>query len=120
QGGINLTIPIKRINLRKLNMALKHPFTTSFGTLQTKHFYIIEISDHEENKGYGESVAFISPWYTEDTVETNIHSMRDFLIPILNENTINNTHDVSDLYKLIKHNNIPKAILVTSKTTLYA
>src|SRR5699024_11840602 len=53
-----------------------------------KHFYIIEISDNEGNKGYGESVAFISPWYTEETVETNIHMMRDFLIPILKENTI--------------------------------
>lgn len=115
-----MTIPIKRINLRKLNMALKYPFTTSFGTLQTKHFYIIEISDNEGNKGYGESVAFISPWYTEETVETNIHMMRDFLIPILKENTINHPDDVSDLFKPIKRNNMAKAALETAIWDLYA
>src|SRR5690625_7165563 len=99
-----MTIPIKQINLRKLNMVLKHPFTTSFGTLQTKHFYVIEISDNEGNKGYGESVAFISPWYNEETVETNINMMRDLLIPILNENKINHQDAVYDLFINIKRN----------------
>src|SRR5699024_11428044 len=101
-----MTIPIKRINLRKLNMALNYPFTTSFGTLQTKHFYIIEISDNEGNKGYGESVAFIRLCYTEETVETNIHMMRDFLIPILKEKTIKHQVEVSYLLKPIKQNKI--------------
>src|SRR5699024_9461853 len=86
---------------------------------QTKHFYIIEISDHEENKGYGESVAFISPWYTEETVETNIHMMRDFLIPILKEDTINHPYDVSDLFKLIKRIRMAKVELETTIWNLY-
>src|SRR5699024_9676130 len=66
------------------------------------------------------SVAFISPWYTEETVETNIHMMRDFLIPILKENTINHPDDVSDLFKPIKRNSMAKAALETAIWDLYA
>src|SRR5699024_9762253 len=115
-----MTIPIKQITLRKLNMELKHPFTTSFGTMKSKHFYIVEISDHEGNKGYGESVSFIIHLYSEETVETNLHVMRDFLIPILKENTINHPDDVSKLFEPIKRHQMAKAALETAVWDLYA
>lgn len=115
-----MTIPIKQINLRKLNMELKHPFTTSFGTMQDKHFYITEIIDDKGNKGYGESVAFISPWYSEETVETNLHVMRDFLIPILQENEISHPDEVSKLFEPIKRHQMAKAALEGAVWDLYA
>src|SRR5690625_6145447 len=71
-------ISIKKINVRQLKMTLKNPFTTSFGTLQEKTFFIIEAVDADGNCGYGESVAFDSPWYTEETVKTNAHIIEDF------------------------------------------
>lgn len=115
-----MTIPIKQIKLRKLNMQLKHPFTTSFGTLQKKEFYITEISDGEGNLGYGESVAFISPWYSEETVKTNLHVMRDFLIPILKEKKLEHPDDVSKLFEPIKGHQMAKAALETAVWDLYA
>src|SRR5690625_1223953 len=115
-----MSIPIKEIKLRKLNMKLKHPFTTSFGTMQTKHFYIVEISDNEGNKGHGESVAFISPWYSEETVETNLHVMRDFLIPILKENTIDHPNEISKLFEPIKRHQMAKTTIETDEWNLYA
>src|SRR5699024_10959390 len=81
---------------------------------------VIEISDNEGNKGYGESVAFISPWYTEKTTETNIYMKSDCLIPILKENTINHPDDVSHLFKPIKRNKMAKAALETAIWDLYA
>lgn len=87
--------PIRTIKLRRLNMRLKHPFTTSFGTMQDKEFFIAEASDNQGKTGFGESVAFSKPWYSEETVETNLHVMKDVLIPILQHNEIAHPDDVS-------------------------
>ncbi|MEI3605004.1 o-succinylbenzoate synthase [Pseudogracilibacillus sp. SE30717A] len=113
-------MPIKQIRLRKLNMRLKHPFTTSFGTMQDRHFFITEVLDDRGNRGFGESVAFISPWYSEETVETNLHVMKDFLIPILQENEIKHPNDVSALFEPIKRNLMAKSALEGAIWDLYA
>lgn len=101
-------------------MMLNHPFSTSFGTVQEKDFYITEIIDNEGNSGFGESVAFTSPWYTEETVQTNLHIMEDFLIKILQDSKISHPSEVSELFKPIKRNNMAKAALETAIWDLYA
>lgn len=113
-------ISIKEIKLRKLKMKLKDPFTTSFGTLQEKTFFIIEAIDRAGKRGFGESVAFDSPWYTEETVQTNAHMIEDFLIPILCENEISHPDDVSALFSPIKGNNMAKAAIEGAVWDLYA
>ncbi|MBP1971386.1 O-succinylbenzoate synthase [Virgibacillus natechei] len=115
-----MAISIKQIKLRKLNMRLLNPFRTSFGTMQDKEFYITEAIDTHGNSGFGESVAFTSPWYTEETVQTNVHVMEDFLIKILQENKINHPDDVSKLFEPIKRNNMAKAALEGAVWDLYA
>ncbi|GGJ97076.1 o-succinylbenzoate synthase [Lentibacillus kapialis] len=112
--------PIKQIKLRKLNMHLKHSFTTSFGTMQDKDFFIAEAIDGEGNRGFGESVAFSYPWYSEETVGTNWHVMRDFLIPVLQDNAISHPDDVSALFEPIKRNNMAKSTLEGAVWDLYA
>ncbi|GAB3061224.1 o-succinylbenzoate synthase [Virgibacillus ainsalahensis] len=115
-----MTIPIKQIKLRKLKMRLKNPFMTSFGTIQDKEFYITETMDTDGRIGYGESVAFITPWYTEETVKTNLHVMKDFLIPILQDNEIKHPNQVSELFRPIKRNNMAKSALEGAIWDLYA
>jgi len=115
-----MEIPIKEIVLRQLKMTLNHPFTTSFGTMQDKEFFIIEAIDHEGNHGYGESVAFSTPWYTEETVQTTKHMINDFLIKILQENKISHPDDISDLFAPIKRNNMAKAAIEGAIWDLYA
>ncbi|RKQ18864.1 o-succinylbenzoate synthase [Oceanobacillus bengalensis] len=113
-------MPIKQITLRKVKMRLKNPFSTSFGTLQDKEFYIIEAIDYDGNHGYGESVAFTAPWYTEETTQTTVHMLEDFLIPILKENVINHPDDVFELFKPIRRNNMAKAAIEGAVWDLYA
>lgn len=120
KGVYTLTIPIKKIKLHHVNMMLNQPFSTSFGTVQEKSFYITEIIDDEGNSGFGESVAFTSPWYTEETTQTNLHIMEDFLIKILQEHKINHPSEVSELFKPIKRNNMAKAALETAIWDLFA
>lgn len=113
-------IPINKIILHKLKMRLNHPFTTSFGTVQDKEFFIIEAIDDDGNRGFGESVAFSSPWYTEETVQTTEHILEDFLIKILQRNKINHPDEISALFKPIKRNNMAKASLENAIWDLYA
>ncbi|MGP4073248.1 o-succinylbenzoate synthase [Piscibacillus sp. B03] len=112
--------PIQSIKLRKLEMALVAPFTTSFGTFHDKQFYIIETKDEDGNIGYGESVAFSSPWYNEETVKTNEHIIKDFLIPALKQTTLNHPEDVHPLFEKFRRNHMAKAAIEGAIWDLYA
>jgi o-succinylbenzoate synthase len=50
-------------------MPLKSPFSTHIQVVKDREGIIVEVIDHEGQKGYGEAVAFSSPWYTEKTVK---------------------------------------------------
>lgn len=117
---IQLVIPLQEFTLHRLNMALKDPFTTSFGTFQEKDFFITEVTDENGNRGFGESVAFTSPWYSEETVETNLHMMRDFLIPIIANNPVTHPQEVNGLFASIKGNNMAKSAVEGAIWDLYA
>ncbi|AMQ06113.1 MULTISPECIES: o-succinylbenzoate synthase [Sporosarcina] len=111
---------IKEINIRKMKMRMKHPFTTSFGTFQDKDFLLLEVKDELGNTGWGESVAFHSPWYSEETLETNLHMIRDFLIPIVLGREIGHPDEVSELFAAIRKNNMAKSTLEGAIWDLYA
>lgn len=115
-----MTIPIKKITMRKLKMKLNHPFKTSFGTVKDKEFFILEATDHDGNRGYGESVAFSTPWYTEETTKTTEHIITDFLIKILRENEFTHPDELSALFAPIRGNNMAKAAIEGAIWDLYA
>lgn len=111
---------IKEINVRKMRMTLKHPFTTSFGTFHEKEFLLLEAVDELGNTGWGESVAFHSPWYNEETLETNLHMIRDFLVPIVLDRQIDHPEEVNDLFQAIRKNNMAKSTVEGAIWDLYA
>ncbi|MDY0407583.1 o-succinylbenzoate synthase [Virgibacillus soli] len=113
-------MPIQKIVLHKLKMRLNKPFSTSFGTINDKEFFIIEAIDDEGNHGFGESVAFTTPWYTEETTETCFHILQNFLIPLLRENKITHPNDISQLFSVIKRNNMAKAAIEGAIWDLHA
>ncbi|MFD1739463.1 o-succinylbenzoate synthase [Bacillus salitolerans] len=113
-------ISIREVTLHRLVMRLKNPFTTSFGTFQDKEFFVIEMEDEAGESGFGESVAFSSPWYSEETVETNKHMMEQFLIPLLVESPIDHPDEVSKRFEKIRRNNMAKSALEGAVWDLYA
>jgi o-succinylbenzoate synthase len=116
----NPSFTIREVILHRMVMRLKDPFTTSFGTFQEKEFFIIEMIDDAGNCGFGESVAFTSPWYSEETVETNKHMMETFLIPLLLDTPIHHPDEVSERFQSIRRNNMAKAALEGAVWDLYA
>lgn len=113
-------LAIDKIVLKRLAMRLKQPISTSYGTFQDREFFLIEVHDGEGKIGYGESVAFSTPWYTEETVVTTEHVMTEFLIPLLFKNPIEHPNEVFDRFQGIRRNNMAKAALEGAIWDLYA
>ncbi|MFJ5769084.1 o-succinylbenzoate synthase [Psychrobacillus sp. NPDC093180] len=111
---------IKEINIRKMKMKMKSPFSTSFGTFQDKEFLLLEVTDELGNTGWGESTAFHSPWYNEETLETNLHMIRDFLIPLVLDKEFAHPDEVNELFAPLRKNNMAKATVEGAIWDLYA
>lgn len=111
---------IKEITLRHLKMRMKFPFTTSFGTMQDKEFILLEAKDENGNSGWGESVAFHSPWYSPETIKTNWHMLEDFLIPGILNKDIQHPDELLDMFSHIRQNNMAKSTLEGAVWDLYS
>lgn len=111
---------IQNITIRHLKMKMKAPFTTSFGTFVNKEFLLLETTDELGNKGWGESVAFDSPWYNEETYKTNWIILEDFLIPLVKGKDIKHPDEINELFAFIRKNNMAKAALEGAIWDLYA
>lgn len=111
---------IVNITIRQLKMKLKDPFTTSFGTFTDRDFLVLEAQDQDGTIGWGESVAFHSPWYNEETLQTNWHMLEDFLIPLLLNKEIHHPDKVSELFAPIRKNNMAKSTIEGAVWDIYA
>lgn len=111
---------IQNITIRHLKMKMKAPFTTSFGTFVNKEFLLLEATDELGNKGWGESVAFDSPWYNEETYKTNWIILEDFLIPLVKGKEIKHPDEINEMFAFIRKNNMAKAALEGAVWDLYA
>lgn len=76
--------------------------------------------DEHGHSGFGESVAFASPWYSEETVKTNEHMMTDILIPLLINDPIAHPQEVSERFRSIRRNNMAKSALEGAVWDLFA
>ena len=111
---------IKKINMRHMKMTMKHPFVTNFGSVQEKEFFLLEVFDEDGNTGWGESAAFQAPWYTEETVQTTLHMMKDFLMPLVLNKEISHPNEISKIFAPIRRNNMAKAAIEGAIWDLYA
>lgn len=111
---------IERVHLSLIEMPLKKPFTTHLGTLKNRQSIIIEVIDRDGVSGFGEAVAFSSPWYTEETTKTEWHILNDYLIPRLINQEINHPNEVSSLFDSIRRNEMAKSGIETAIWDLYA
>nr|WP_029191046.1 o-succinylbenzoate synthase [Ornithinibacillus scapharcae] len=113
-------MPLTKFILHRLRMRMIDPFATSFGTMQDKEFFVIEAVDEDGFRGYGESVAFSIPWYTEETVKTTKHIIEDFLIPLIREQKIEHPDEVFLAFERLRGNNMAKAAIEGAMWDLYA
>ncbi|MFS1517503.1 o-succinylbenzoate synthase [Bacillus sp. SCS-151] len=111
---------IHTITLHVTKMKLLSPFVSSLETVQNRESVLIEIKDREGFIGWGEVVAFSSPWYTEETIKTSLHMLEDFLIPKLFAESITHPSEVFGVLANVKRNRMAKAGLETAVWDLFA
>lgn len=115
-----MMMKIKQVILRHLQMELKSPFATSFGAFTTKEFILVEAIDEDGVSGWGESVAFHSPWYNEETVKTNWHMLEDFLLPLVFQTPIEHPDELCQRFSSIRKNNMAKSAIEGAIWDLFA
>lgn len=71
---------IEALEIRLVEMTLRTPFTTSFGTQVARPCLIVRLQA-EGAEGWGECVAGDGPWYSYETVETAWHVLLSFIAP---------------------------------------
>jgi len=113
-------IKLTSIEINVIEMPLKDPFLTHLGAVEVREGIIIKINNSDGVSGFGEGVAFSTPWYTEETVKTSLHMITDFLIPLLQKNPIDHPRQVSQLFSSVRRNNMAKAALETALWDLYS
>lgn len=115
-----MMMKVKQVILRHIKMRLKFVFTTSFGSFLDKEFLLLEAKDENGLSGWGESVAFHSPWYNEETIKTNWHILEDFLIPSVLNREIEHPDEISQIFSNIRKNNMAKSTIEGAVWDLYA
>jgi o-succinylbenzoate synthase len=111
---------ISSIILKIIKMPLKSPFSTHLEKVSEREAIIVEIRDRDGIRGYGEGVAFSSPWYTEETVKTSWHMLKDFFIPELKRHGISTPAEAAEAFKKYRGNHMAKAALETALWDLQA
>lgn len=111
---------IEKVTLRLMEMEMKAPFTTSFGTFKTREFILVEAIDADGTSGWGETVAFNVPFYSEETVKTNWHMLEDYLIPLILHKEIEHPDEVNEIFAPIRKNNMAKAAIEGAIWDVYA
>ncbi len=111
---------ISSIQLHRVNVPLNKPFKTHLQTVSYRESIIVEMKDSDGLTGLGECVAFSSPWYTEETVQSCWDAMVDWLIPAINGQEITHPEELQQYFGQLKGNNMAKAALDQATWDLFA
>jgi O-succinylbenzoate synthase len=100
-------VHIERIELRYIQLPLKHHFETSFGRVFGRDTILVTVwADGVE--GWGESPVEDGPWYSPETVETAWHVQRDCLIPMLLGQRLETAAEAFGRMALVRGHNMAK------------
>ena len=100
---------IKKIEIYELEVKLKQPFETSFGSVQYKPAILVRVEEKWGEEGWGEVAAGEGPWYNYETYETAFIALDKYLIPILLKTRTLNARDFWRLTSRVRGYNAAKA-----------
>ena len=91
---------IKSAEIFHIVLPMKFSFVTGFGEIKERDAVIIKLESADGLIGWGESAALSAPVYLEETVETCIHILREFILPRLkNRNLESYRHSPEEFYQ---------------------
>jgi len=99
---------LERIEVRHIELPLKHPFETSFGRSTSKEFLLLSVSA-DGITGFSECVADADPYYLPETNGTVFHVLREFLVPLAFSLDIRDPRDVLPALARVRGHEMAKA-----------
>jgi O-succinylbenzoate synthase len=76
-----MTFRIERIALREVRLALREPFRISSGVQTERRIMLLELFDASGASTWSECVAGEEPNYSEETIDTAWHAIREWIAP---------------------------------------
>ncbi|MFD1030322.1 o-succinylbenzoate synthase [Metaplanococcus flavidus] len=111
---------IEEIQFHRIQKELNKPFVTSLQTVADRESIIVTVRSAGGLEGFGECVAFSTPWYSEETVESCRFVMEQVLKPLLVKKVLNAPGEVAELFAGVKGNNMAKAAIEMAVWDLFA
>lgn len=115
-----VNLQIKRITLYHVRVPLKQPFITHLQHVTERESILVDVFDADGTIGVGECVAFSSPWYTEETIETAWETLEKWIIPAILNKTFKHPDEFDECTNSIKRNNMAKSCINHALWDLYA
>jgi O-succinylbenzoate synthase len=110
---------IEAVGIRELQMRLKQPFETSFGTTQNQRILLVEA--HSAGlTGFGEITAGMGPFYNSETTGTAWHIFCEYLVPMVIGREIAGPEELPALLEPIRGHEMAKAALESAVWDLTA
>lgn len=107
-GSYLTPFTVERIELLIGSMRLLRPFRTSFGSIQDRPLLLARVVC-DGVTGYGESAATHVPLYSEETIGTSVHLIRDHLGPAILGRRFGHPAEVHRAWSHLKGNLMAKA-----------
>lgn len=115
-----VAVTIQKVRLHRVKVPLKQPFSTHLQTVKERESILVEMIEMGGEIGLGECVAFSSPWYTEETVQSCWDALQKWLIPEIVGKTFQEPSELFQALQFIKGNRMAKAALDLASWDLFA
>ncbi|WP_298833191.1 o-succinylbenzoate synthase [uncultured Planococcus sp.] len=115
-----MAVKVRGIQLTTVRQPLKNPFKTVLQQVEEREVIVVAVTGDTGLIGYGECVAFETPWYTEETITGCRFVLEQVLVPLLANKTIENPQDVWELFGAVKGNRMAKAAVEMAVWDLFA
>jgi O-succinylbenzoate synthase len=107
---VSLPFQIERIELREVRLALREPFRISSGVQTERRIMLLRLFDASGTDVWAECVAGEEPNYSEETIDTAWHAIREWIAPRVLRRTFAHPAEVAGvLAPGIRGHNMAKA-----------
>lgn len=102
-------ITIQQVEVFPVGIPYVEPLRTSFGVEPYKACVLVKVTTTDGVEGWGEAAVEVKPGYGSETVATALHILRNFLIPQVSGQTVDDPTAIPALTHSVRGNHHTKA-----------
>ncbi len=111
---------LEKIELFEIEMPLKYPFETSFGTTQNRRILLLRVWNKDGVSGWGECTAPSRPFYLSETIDTCWSIIKNSVVPMLFKANVSTASEVAKVLTPIQGNRMAIGAVETALWDLEA